>query len=160
MTREELQQALQSLKTRGEIKRFAQMIQKDTQLTRIFGDVMKRSGRVDTAAPVKKQIRMYLDRASAAQVRTNPIFVDESFVCGHCEKDVPIGDVMIRDHCPFCLWGRHLDNIPGDRAADCGGFMRPLSFSVAGGTRWIHYECTQCNHTFRVRSHPDDILEL
>tara|TARA_B100000683_G_C12442810_1_gene536864 strand:- start:322 stop:804 length:483 start_codon:yes stop_codon:yes gene_type:complete len=160
MTREELYQELISLKTRGEIKRFAQKIQKNTQFQIIFNDVMDSSGRVDTKAPIKKQIRMYLDRSSAAQIRTNPIFVDESFVCGHCGKDVPIGDVMIRDHCPFCLWGRHLDNIPGDRAADCGGLMKPLSFSVLGGTRWIHYECTKCSHQFRVRAHPDDTLEL
>ena len=160
MTREELQQALLSLKTRGEIKRFAQMIQRDTLLQHLFGNIMDSSGRVDTEAPLKKQIRMYLDRSSAAQVRTNPIFVDESFLCGNCGKDVPIGDVMIRDHCPFCLWGRHLDNIPGDRAADCGGLMKPLSFSVAGGTRWIHYECTKCTHLFRVRAHPDDTQEL
>ena len=160
MTREELQQALQSLKTRGEIKRFAQMIQKDAQIRDAFDEMMNKTSRVDTNTPVKKQIRMYLDRSSTAQIRTNPIFIDESFVCAHCQKDVPIGDVMIRDHCPFCLWGRHLDNIPGDRAADCGGLMRPLSFSVGGGIRWIHYECTQCRHQFRVRAHPDDAMEL
>ena len=160
MTHKELQQFLMSLKTRGEIKRFAQTVQRDAQIQKVFNEVMKNTGRVDTNSPIKKQIRMYLDRSSAAQVRTNPIFVDESFVCGHCNKDVPIGDVMIRDHCPFCLWGRHLDNIPGDRAAGCGGLMRPLSFSVAGGIRWIHYECTQCSHQFRVRAHPDDTQEL
>ena len=135
MTREELQQALQSLKTRGEIKRFAQMIQKDLQIRGVFDEMMHSIGRVDATAPVKKQIRMYLDRSSNAQIRTNPIFMDESFVCGYCKKEVPIGDVMIRDHCPFCLWGRHLDNIPGDRAAECGALMRPLSFSVGGGVR-------------------------
>lgn len=160
MTRDELQQALESLKTRGDIKRFAQMIQRDTPLLHTFREFMNRMERVDTTAPVKKQIRMYLDRSAAAQVRTNPIFVDESFVCGHCGKEVPFGDVMIRDHCPFCLWGRHLDNIPGDRAAQCGGLMRPLSFSVGRGTRWIHYQCTKCTHQFRVRAHPDDTQEL
>ena len=160
MTREELHQTLQSLKTRGDIKRFAQMIQKDVLLLHTFHEVMNDMERVDPKEPIKKQIRMYLDRSSAAQIRTNPIFVDESFVCGHCSQEVPIGDVMIRDHCPFCLWGRHLDNIPGDRAAECGGLMRPLSFSVGGGTRWIHYQCTKCNHQFRVRAHPDDTQEL
>ena len=160
MTREELHQTLQSLKTRGEIKRFAQMIKNDRQLQSIFDDVMQSTGRVDITSPIKKQIRMYLDRASASQVRSNPIFIDESFLCGNCGKDVPIGDVMIRDHCPFCLWGRHLDNIPGDRAADCGGLMKPLSFSIGGGIRWIHYQCTTCTHQFRVRAHPDDTQEL
>ena len=160
MTRDELQQTLESLKTRGEIKRFAQKVQKDMRLQDIFHGVMIGIERVDTKAPIKKQIRMYLDRSSCAQVRTNPIFVDESFVCGNCTREVPVGDIMIRDHCPYCLWGRHLDNIPGDRAADCGGLMEPLSFSFGGGTRWIHYKCTKCTHQFRVRAHPDDAQEI
>ena len=160
MTREELLHELQHLKTRGEIKRFAQRVQKSPEIRSVFDEVMKGIVRVDVSFPIKKQIRMYLDRSSAAQVRTNPIFVDESFVCGNCNKEVPIGKVMIRDHCPFCLWGRHLDNVPGDRSADCGGLMKPMSFSVTGGIRWIHYECIQCKHKFRVRSHPDDTQDL
>ena len=160
MTREELQQELQKLKTRGEIKRFAQMVQKNAEIRSVFDELMKSTVRVEVSFPIKKQIRMYLDRSSDAQVRTNPIFVDESFVCGNCNREVPIGNVMIRDHCPFCLWGRHLDNVPGDRSANCGGLMKPLSFSFGGGTRWIHYECIKCAHNFRVRAHPDDTQDL
>ena len=160
MTRTEVLEMLQGLKTRGEIKRCAQKIQKDGNVKSIFDELMCDLAHVPKEASIKKQIRHYLDRSSEAQIRSNPIFVDESFVCGHCHRSVPIGDVMIRDHCPFCLWGRHLDNIPGDRSAGCGGLMQPLSFSVSGGIRWIHYSCTLCRHKFRVRAHPDDALEL
>ena len=86
--------------------------------------------------------------------------MDESFFCGNCSKEVSVGGSMIRDHCPYCLWGRHLDNVPGDRMAQCGGLMKPISFSFQGGVRWIHYHCSRCSHKFRVRSHPDDVMEL
>ena len=160
MTKAELLDALTKVKTRGEIKRLALHIERNSDVAAAFAEVISFYEHIPENAPVKKQIRLYLDRSSSAQIRKNPIFVDESFVCGHCTKDVPKGNIMIRDHCPFCLWGRHLDNIPGDRAANCGGLMQPLSFSVAGGIRWIHYSCTACTHEFRVRSHPDDAAEI
>jgi len=160
MTEQELQRALDALKTRGEIKRLAKEIENNVEMKDAFVALMVRFSHVDPHVATKKQIRMYLDRAEKSQIRSNPIFVDEAFRCGHCQKSVPIGGVMIRDHCPFCLWGRHLDNIPGDRASNCGGLMKPLHFSFAGDTRWIHYSCTQCHHVFRVRSHPDDGLEI
>ena len=160
MTEQELQRVLDALKTRGEIKRLAKEIEKDVEKKEVFADLMSNFAHVDPYVATKKQIRMYLDREKKSQIRSNPIFIDEAFRCGHCQKSVPIGGVMIRDHCPFCLWGRHLDIIPGDRASNCGGLMKPLYFSVAGDTRWIHYSCTQCDHEFRVRSHPDDSLEI
>ncbi|WDF05905.1 RNHCP domain-containing protein [Shouchella hunanensis] len=30
-----------------------------------------------------------------------------------------------RNHCPFCLYSKHQDIIPGDRASTCGGLMEP-----------------------------------
>ena len=35
-----------------------------------------------------------------------------------------------RNHCPNCLTSLHLDNEPGDRAADCGGQMEPVAVWV------------------------------
>ena len=160
MTKTELLEDLAKLKTRGEIKRLAQKIEKSNDLALVFSDIISAYAHISEDEPIKKQIRLYLDRSSSAQIRKNPIFVDEPFQCGHCKKDVSKGNVMIRDHCPFCLWGRHLDKIPGDRAANCGGLMQPLSFSVAGGIRWIHYSCTVCTYEFRVRTHPDDAVEI
>ena len=38
-----------------------------------------------------------------------------------------------RNHCPNCLISLHLDNEPGDRAADCGGQMEPVAVWVRKG---------------------------
>ena len=53
---------------------------------------------------------------------------NETFVCKVCGKTVvPTGAGSDhRNHCPYCLSSQHLDNEPGDRAADCGGVMEPM----------------------------------
>jgi hypothetical protein len=160
MTSAEMRAMLHNLKTRGEIKRFAQRLNQETDLAQCFSEIIAPMEYIPSGIPYKKKIRLFLDRSAQAQSRSNPIFIDEGFQCSHCKKEIPIGGVMIRDHCPFCLWGRHLDRIPGDRAAECGGEMKPMSFSISGGKRWIHYSCTLCSHLFRVRAHPDDALEI
>ena len=44
-----------------------------------------------------------------------------------------------RNHCPNCLTSLHLDNEPGDRAADCGGQMEPVAVWVRKGGRVGHH---------------------
>ena len=58
--------------------------------------------------------------------KTHPC--NESFVCKVCGKTVvPTGAGSDhRNHCPYCLSSQHLDNEPGDRAAECGGVMEPI----------------------------------
>lgn len=74
----------------------------------------------------------------------------EDFTCSHCGLEVE-GDGYT-DHCPACLWGRHVDIDPGDRAARCDGMMRPVGVvEKKGGTR-IAYVCEVCKHEFVVRS--------
>ena len=35
-----------------------------------------------------------------------------------------------RNHCPFCLWSRHVDlKIPGDRRSPCGARMKPIGLT-------------------------------
>ena len=160
MTREEFHVRLSSLRSRGEIKRFAKEIAGIPQALNYLHEYTQLKGLNLEGMPIKKQLRVLLDRAAHAQERKNPIFVDESFLCGHCGQEVPLGGVKIRDHCPFCLWGKHLDNVPGDRAAECSGLMQPISLESRSGKVWIHYTCTQCTHRFRVVSHPDDKLEV
>ena len=59
--------------------------------------------------------------------KTHPC--NEMFVCKVCGKTVvPTGAGSDhRNHCPYCLSSQHLDNEPGDRAADYGGVMEPIS---------------------------------
>ena len=70
---------------------------------------------------------------------------DEAFVCDHCGKEVPPNGVTSRDHCPFCLYSRHVDLFPGDRQNPCGGVLVPLSalpHSKKGFV--IRYKCEKC----------------
>jgi len=74
----------------------------------------------------------------------------EDFVCGNCGYKVT-GDGYT-DHCPKCLWGKHMDEeIPGDRAAECRGLMEPMGAEYVKGEYKIHYKCSKCRHVFRVR---------
>lgn len=57
------------------------------------------------------------------------------FTCIHCHNYVSAGGVMAgvnnRNHCPYCLWSRHLDwRQPGDRLSACKGSMQPIGLSV------------------------------
>jgi DNA-directed RNA polymerase subunit RPC12/RpoP len=83
----------------------------------------------------------------------------EDFVCGNCGFEVK-GDGYT-DHCPKCLWGKHVDEeIPGDRASDCGGLMKPVESSYVSGKFKIHYKCSKCRHGFWVREGRGDNREL
>ena len=52
----------------------------------------------------------------------------DSFTCKVCGRlVVPEGAGSgHRNHCPNCLASLHVDEAPGDRAADCGGIMEPV----------------------------------
>jgi len=63
-----------------------------------------------------------------------------------------------RNHCPNCLWSRHLDDdSPGDRAADCGSLMEPIAISVRGDGEWVLvHRCTGCDVLHLNRTAGDD----
>lgn len=102
--------------------------------------------------PAKRLVRACLDRAGEAQVLRNPIHRDEAFTCAVCGREVPAGGRRPRDHCPHCLWGQHVDVVPGDRAAACGGLLRPLRAGPDGHGGWaIDYRCEACGASRRNR---------
>lgn len=81
----------------------------------------------------------------------------ENFVCLHCAA--PVRGTGYTNHCPHCLWSRHVDLNPGDRAAACGGAMEPvgaLARSAGGGGIVLVQRCVSCGHLRRNRSAPDD----
>ncbi len=49
----------------------------------------------------------------------------ENFTCGNCGAEIVGGGYT--DHCPFCLFSKHVDVNPGDRNAKCGGVMKPVA---------------------------------
>ena len=81
----------------------------------------------------------------------------ESFHCAQCGAAVQ-GDGYT-NHCPHCLWSRHVDIHPGDRAADCGGMMEPRSIEYRGGQFTITHHCSACPHVRRNRAAPNDSRE-
>jgi hypothetical protein len=87
----------------------------------------------------------------------------DHFRCGHCHFDVPndaIGTAY-RNHCPTCLWSRHLDDTPGDRAADCGSSMEPIAIHVRGDGEWVLvHRCCGCDELHLNRTAGDDNVLL
>lgn len=68
----------------------------------------------------------------------------EDFTCGQCGAQVT-GDGYT-NHCPVCLWSRHVDINPGDRAAECGALMEPIGIEQRAGVWRVMHECTACGH--------------
>ena len=62
-----------------------------------------------------------------------------------------------RNHCPNCLSSVHLDDDPGDRAAQCGGTMEPVSVWVRKGGEWaVIHRCKFCGVLRSNRVAADD----
>ncbi len=82
----------------------------------------------------------------------------ENFTCEKCKAQV-IGNGYT-NHCPQCLWSKHVDINPGDRASDCGMLMQPVGVSKKGETFNITHKCTTCAHTKKNKISPDDNFDL
>lgn len=69
----------------------------------------------------------------------------EDFKCENCGLEVSGNGYT--NHCSACLYSKHVDVTPGDRASDCGGLMRPTGVLSKGGevTEIIH-KCVNCGH--------------
>jgi hypothetical protein len=82
-----------------------------------------------------------------------------TFRCVHCSLDVPLDapGTAHRNHCPTCLWSRHLDVRPGDRAASCGAAMEPIAISVRDRGEWVLvHRCRACGELALNRTAGDD----
>ena len=84
-----------------------------------------------------------------------------TFRCRHCAADVSLDapGTAHRNHCPNCLWSRHVDDRPGDRnaAEDCGSSMEPIAVSVRGDGEWVLvHRCTGCGVVHLNRTAGDD----
>jgi hypothetical protein len=66
----------------------------------------------------------------------------EDFSCERCGRAVTGSGYT--NHCPACLWSKHVDVNPGDRAAECGGAMEPVGVVSKHGAWRIQHRCTVC----------------
>jgi hypothetical protein len=86
---------------------------------------------------------------------------DTSFTCTRCKAHVPAAHfgTRHRNHCPRCLWSRHLDDEPGDRRCPCAQPMEPIAIEVRETGEWaIVHRCTGCSmlRTNRIAGEDDE----
>lgn len=70
---------------------------------------------------------------------------NEGFTCESCTAKVLAAQGTCRNHCPVCLYSKHVDINPGDRAANCGGQMKPINLETKSGRPYrLLHECQRC----------------
>ena len=86
----------------------------------------------------------------------------EDFDCENCGAHVVVDGYT--NHCPKCLWSKHVDIEPGDRAETCGGMMEPVRLEGSTPAYRIVHRCVRCrterNNSVRKEDDPVTILEL
>lgn len=93
-----------------------------------------------------------------------------TFICAHCKKEVTTsGNIGThqRNHCPYCLYSKHVDVAKGDRKSSCHGVMMPvgLTFKHEGegrvGELMVVHQCERCgNISINRLAGDDDIVEV
>ena len=86
--------------------------------------------------------------------------IDESFICENCNKLVQKLEYSARDHCPHCLYSKHVDINPGDRANNCEGLLEPIGIEKFKDTYKIVYKCQKCNQAHKNIMALDDNFDL
>ncbi len=95
----------------------------------------------------------------------------DGFFCVHCNQWIPLAESVgtkNRNHCPFCLWSKHVDlEESGDRNSNCEGMMEPIGlvfknegFDKFGnkkiGELMLVHECQKCGRVSINRIAGDD----
>ena len=85
---------------------------------------------------------------------------DESFVCENCKNLVKKLEYSARDHCPNCLYSKHVDINPGDRLNTCLGLLKPIGIEKYRDTYKIIYKCLKCGEIHKNIMANDDNMDL
>lgn len=86
---------------------------------------------------------------------------DEGFICENCGQKVEKLSYTSRDHCPKCLCSKHVDKLPGDRAEECHGILRPIQVLPDSKKGFIIvYKCDKCGAIRRNKVAEDDNKDL
>ena len=86
--------------------------------------------------------------------------IDESFVCENCGYETSKLNYTARDHCPKCLYSKHVDIMPGDRMNPCQGLMKPIGIEKYKNTYKIIYKCSKCQQIHKNIMANDDDYDL
>lgn len=90
--------------------------------------------------------------------------LNEDFKCENCGKEVKKSSYTARDHCPFCLYSKHVDINPGDRQNLCHGLLKPIGIEKFKDTYKIIYQCEKCKdfhkNIIEIEDNMEKIIEL
>ncbi|SMF29491.1 RNHCP domain-containing protein [Pseudobacteriovorax antillogorgiicola] len=76
--------------------------------------------------------------------------INEEFSCENCGKKVPLSEKTCRNHCPYCLYSKHVDKLPGDRANPCRGLLKPIGYHFHSKKGlMIDFKCQRCGEKTR-----------
>jgi RNHCP domain len=64
------------------------------------------------------------------------------------------------NHCPVCLWSKHVDNNPGDRQNECQGSMKPIEAFFKKQSWYIKHKCQKCNEKKVIKFNKKDNLDV
>jgi transcription elongation factor Elf1 len=83
----------------------------------------------------------------------------EDFECLNCGHKIEGNGYT--NHCPNCLWSRHVDINPGDRLAECRGMMEAIAIHKKGQQYRIFHRCEICGHeAWNQSAHEDNFDRL
>ncbi len=86
--------------------------------------------------------------------------IDEEFICENCGKKVPKLGYSCRNHCPFCLYSKHVDIYPGDRSEECHGLLEPIEIETNNKKGYvIVFKCQKCGKIRKNKVAKDDDME-
>lgn len=81
----------------------------------------------------------------------------EDFTCEHCGEKVQ--GTGYTNHCPKCLWSKHVDINPGDRASECMGMMEPAGLIVLKKVYSVIYKCQKCGLEKKNKAAENDEMD-
>jgi rubrerythrin len=81
----------------------------------------------------------------------------EDFTCINCGTQVQGNGFT--NHCPRCLYSKHVDIFPGDRLEDCGGIMFVTEVRRKGDGYQIQHTCRKCGATSRDHFRDHDNID-
>lgn len=86
--------------------------------------------------------------------------INESFICENCGQKVEKSSYTARDHCPYCLYSKHVDINPGDRANTCQGLLEPIAIEKFKDSYKILYRCLKCGQTHKNIIEKEDNMDV
>ena len=84
--------------------------------------------------------------------------IKEDFICEKC--GLAVKGSGYTNHCPYCLWSKHVDVNPGDRRAACHGLMEPAGVELEDGEYIILHRCISCGFEKRNKASKDDNFDV